>query len=57
MASFLEKPHTYTISTSSAFDLYVNVLVPFIEGPGKNVTVKIFKGDQALGSLSPSEED
>jgi len=51
------KPHTYTISTSSAFDLYVNVLVPFIEGPGKNVTVKIFKGDQALGSLSPSEED
>ena len=51
------KPHTYTISTSSAFDLYVNVLVPFIEGPGKNVTVKIFKGDQALGSLSPSKED
>ena len=51
------KPHTYTISTSSAFDLYVNILVPFIEGPGKNVTVKIFKGEQALGSLSPSEED
>ena len=51
------KPHTYTISTSSAFDLYVNILVPFIEGPGKNVTVKIFKGDQSLGSLSPSEED
>ena len=51
-----EKPHTYTISTSSAIDLYVNVLVPFIEGPGKNMTVKIFKGDQALGSLSPSEE-
>ena len=51
------KPHTYTISTSSAIDLYVNVLVPFIEGPGKNVTVKIFKGDQVLGSLRPSEED
>jgi hypothetical protein len=51
------KPHTYTISTSSDIDLYVNVLVPFIEGPGKNVTVKIFKGDQALGSLNPSEED
>ena len=51
------KPHTYTISTSSAFDLYVNILVPFIEGPGKNVTVKIFKSDQSLGSLSPSEED
>ena len=51
------KPHTYTISTSSAIDLYVNVLVPFIEGPGKNVTVKIFKGDQALGNLNPSEED
>jgi hypothetical protein len=51
------KPHTYTISTSSDIDLYVNVLVPFIEGPGKNVTVKIFKDGQALGSLSPSEED
>jgi hypothetical protein len=51
------KPHTYTISTSSDFDLYVNDLVPFIEGPGKNVTVKIFKGDRALGSLSPSEKD
>jgi hypothetical protein len=51
------KPHTYTISTSSAIDLYVNVLVPFIEGPGKNVTVKIFKGDQVLGSLRPSKED
>ena len=51
------KPHTYTISTSSAIDLYVNVLVPFIEGPGKNVIVKIFKGDQVLGILRPSEED
>jgi hypothetical protein len=51
------KPHTYMISASSAINLYVNVLVPFIEGPGKNVTVKIFKDDQILGSLSPSEED
>jgi hypothetical protein len=51
------EPHTYTISTSSAIDLYVNVLVPFIEGPEKSVTVKIFKGDQNLGNLSPDEED
>ena len=51
------KPHTYIINTSSAIDLYVNVLVPFIEGPGKNVTVKIFKGAQNLGNLIPGKED
>jgi len=51
------KPHVYKISTSATIDLYVNVLVPFIEGPGKNVLVKIFKGDQSLGSLSPGEDD
>jgi len=51
------KPHTYTISTSSSIDLYVNVLVPFIEGPGKNVTVKIFKDGQPLEILSPGEND
>ena len=51
------KPHIYMIEASSAIDLYVNVLVPFIEGPGKNVIVKIFKGDQSLGSLSPGEKD
>ena len=52
-----EKPHTYTISTSSAIDLYVNVLVPFIEGPRKNVVVKIFKDGQPLESLNPGEND
>ena len=51
------KPHTYTISTSSAIDLYVNVLVPFIEGPRKNVVVKIFKDGQPLESLNPGEND
>jgi len=51
------KPHIYMIEASSTIDLYVNVLVPFIEGPGKNVIVKIFKGDQSLGSLSPGEKD
>jgi len=51
------KPHIYTINASSAIDLYVNILVPFIEGPGKNVVVKIFKNDQSLGSLSPGEKD
>ena len=51
------KPHIYTISTSSPIDLYVNVLVPFIEGPEKNVTVKIFKGEQLMGILSPKKGD
>ena len=49
------KPHIYTISTSSPIDLYVNVLVPFIEGPEKNVIVKIFKGEQLMGILSPKK--
>ena len=51
------KPHIYTISTSSPIDLYVNVLVPFIEGPEKNVIVKIFKGEQLMGILSPKKVD
>ena len=49
--------HTYMINTSVPIDLYVNVLVPFIEGPGKNLTVQIFKGDQSLTTLSPRKED
>ena len=51
------KPHIYIINASSAIDLYVNILVPFIEGPGKTVTVKIFKDGQPLGILSPGEND
>jgi hypothetical protein len=51
------QPHTYIISASSAIDLYVNILLPFNEGPGKNVLVKIFKDDQTLVRLSPSKED
>jgi hypothetical protein len=51
------KPHIYTISTSSPIDLYINILVPFIEGPGKNVTVKIFKGEQLIRTLSPTKDD
>ena len=51
------KPHIYTISTSSPIDLYVNVLVPFIVGPEKNVIVKIFKGEQLMGILSPKKGD
>ena len=49
------KPQIYTISTSSPIDLYVNILVPLIEGPEKNVTVKIFKGEQPMGILSPKK--
>jgi len=51
------KPQIYTISTSSPIDLYVNILVPLIEGPEKNVTVKIFKGEQPMGILSPKKDD
>ena len=51
------KPHIYTISTSSPIDLYVNILVPFIEGSGKNLTVNIFKGEQLIRTLSPTKED
>ena len=52
-----EKPHIYIINTSSDINLYANILVPFIEGPGKNVTVEIFKDEQPLGNLSPDKED
>ena len=51
------KPQIYTISTSSPIDLYVNILVPLIEGPEKNVTVKIFKGEQLMRILSPIKGD
>mgnify|MGYP004004499545 FL=1 len=51
------KPHTYFISVNSAIDLYVNVLFPHKEGPKKNITVNIFKGDQSIGSLSSGEVD
>ena len=51
------KPHIYTISTSSPIDLYVNVLVPFIVGPEKNVIVKIFKGEQLMEILNPKKGD
>ena len=51
------KPHTYIISVNSAIDLYVNVLVPYKEGPKKNITVNVFKGDQSMGMLSSSKVD
>ena len=51
------KPHTYIISVNSAIDLYVNVLFPHKEGPKKNITVNVFKGDQSIGSLSSGEVD
>ena len=51
------KTHIYTISTSSTIDLYLNILVPFIEGPEKNVTVKIFMDEQPLGILRPKKDD
>ena len=51
------KPHTYIISANSAINLYVNILLPFNEGPEKNVLVNIFKNDHFLVSLSPNKED
>lgn len=51
------KPHTYIISVNSAIDLYVNVLFPYKEGHKKNITVKVFRGDQSLGELSSGEVD
>jgi hypothetical protein len=56
-ANLSGKPHTYIINASSAINLYVNILLPFNEGPEKNVLVKIFKDDKSLVSLSPSKED
>ena len=46
--------NTYLINTSTIINLYVNVLVPFKEGPGKNITVNAdswieFKGDNDAG--------
>ncbi len=49
--------HFYTINKKSSFGLYVNVLVPFIEGAGKNILVEIFQDNQALGILSPDKKD
>jgi len=51
------KPHTYIIIVNSPIDLYVNVLFPHKEGPKKNITVNVFKGDQSIGSLSSGEVD
>ncbi len=51
------KPHIYFINANYDINLYVNVLVPFIEGPGKNITARIFKEDLPLGKLNPGKED
>ena len=50
-------PNTYIINAKNTIDLYVNVLVPFIEGRERNVTDKIFKDGQPLATLSPGKED
>jgi hypothetical protein len=51
------QPHSYIINSSSAIELYVNILVPFVEGTGKNIIVKISKNDQYLAKLNPGAED
>jgi hypothetical protein len=56
-AKLSEKSHTYIINVNSSIDLYVNVLFPYKEGPKKNITVKVFKSNQLIGSLSSGEVD
>ena len=39
------KPHIYTINASSPIDLYVNILVPFIEGQKKMLQPKSLRAN------------
>ena len=42
------EPHIYTISASEEFELYVNILVPEIEGQAKDLSAEIFKDGESL---------
>ncbi|MHC4987462.1 MAG: hypothetical protein ACYTFX_03055 [Planctomycetota bacterium] len=50
-------PAIYHIETDKSFRLYVNILVPDIEGIDKNVSVKIFKQDTLIAHLDGSATD
>jgi hypothetical protein len=50
------KPHIYRISTNSPIELYVNVLVPFIEESEKCDSHNLLR-EQLMGILSPKKGD
>ncbi len=45
------KPHTYNITSSAPFELYVNVLVPDIQGQKTDVTAKIMRDQEIVATL------
>lgn len=51
------KPVTYRIESTESFRLYVNILVPDIEGIDKDVSVKILKHGTVISILDGSEHD
>ena len=50
-------PVTYHIEADADFRLYVNILVPDLEGIDKDVSVKIFKEDDLIAHLEASAAD
>lgn len=46
------EPHIYRINASEPFDLYVNVLVPDIEGQKKDVSALVIKNDDTAHPLA-----
>lgn len=48
------QPATYHIEATDTFRLYVNILVPDIEGAGKDVSVKILKKSDVISVLDAS---
>ncbi len=51
------KSATYRIESTGPFRLYVNILVPDIEGIDKDVSVKILKQGTVISILDASEHD
>jgi hypothetical protein len=49
------KPATYHIETTGLFRLYVNILVPDIEGIDKDVSIKILKQGKVFSILNGSD--
>ena len=49
------KPHLYKISSNKDFKLYVNVLVPDIEGQKKDVSADIFKEGETIAVLNADD--
>ena len=50
-------PATYHIEAQNEFRLYVNILVPDIEGIDKDVSVKIFKQDTVISHLDAGQHE